>query len=61
MKWLERQIEREKKEEEDLKMALLASAFADSEKTFGAKGSTVEKKEIYSPWLTLGKWRIGRK
>lgn len=53
--------EGKKKDEENLKLALLASAFADSEKTFGAKGSTVEKKEIYSPWLTLGKWRIGGK
>lgn len=53
--------EGKKRNEEDLKLALLASAFTDSERTFGAKGSAVEKKEVYSPWLTLGKWRIGGK
>ncbi len=53
--------EGKKKDEENLKLALLASAFADSEKTIGAKSVTVDKKEAYSPWLALGKWRIGGK
>lgn len=49
------------KTEEDLKLALLASAFADYEKTYTRRDSVQEQKEIFSPWLTLGKWRIGGK
>lgn len=53
--------EDKKKTEEDLNLALLALAYADSEKIYPGKASVVEKKEVYSPWLTLGKWRIGGK
>jgi len=49
------------KTEEDLKLALLASAFADYEKTYTRRYSVQKQKEIFSPWLTLGKWRIGGK
>ena len=40
-------------------VALMASAFAELEKPSLGKMTAFEKKEVYSPWLSLGKWRIG--
>jgi len=48
-----------KKAEDERRIALMASAFAEMEKSSLGKMAVVEKKEIYSPWLSLGKWRIG--
>lgn len=49
--WKERE-----KDSEGVKLALIASAFDAS---FMKKGISADQKEIYSPWKTLGKWRIG--
>ncbi len=49
------------KAEEEKKIALMASAFAELEKASLGKMAAVEKREVFSPWLTLGKWRIGGK
>lgn len=49
------------KTEEDLRVALLVSAFAEFERTPAARVPTAERRETYSPWLNLGKWRIGGK
>lgn len=49
------------KTEEELRIALLASAFTDFERSAPAKATLSEQKKVYSPWLTLGKWRIGGK
>lgn len=49
------------KTEEDMKVALLASAFTDLEKTVHKVAGVVEDKNVFSPWLSLGKWRIGGK
>ena len=49
------------KTEEDMKVALLASAFTDLERTVPAAAGFVKHKNVFSPWLSLGKWRIGGK
>lgn len=49
------------KTKEDMKLALLASAFADFEKGFDRRSSMESKKEVFSPWHVLGKWRLGGK
>ena len=51
----------EKDSEEKQKLALLAAAFDSSQGASPAKAFRVTKKEIYSPWLSLGKWRLGGK
>lgn len=53
--------EGKEKTEDNLKLALFASAFADYGRVHARKNSAVEQPEIFSPWLTLGKWRIGEK
>ena len=51
-----------KKKSESMKsIALMAAAFTEMEKPSTGKMTALEKKEIYSPWLSLGKWRIGGK
>jgi acetyl-CoA carboxylase biotin carboxylase subunit len=47
------------KTEEKLKLALVASAFDSFNKTYAAKGGGALPKEAFSPWQSLGKWRIG--
>jgi acetyl-CoA carboxylase biotin carboxylase subunit len=51
----------EKDSEEKQKLALLAAAFDSSQRASPAKGFRTTKKETYSPWLLLGKWRLGGK
>jgi len=41
------------------KMALIAAAFNSLARSYGGVGPSVEPKSGYSPWLSLGKWRIG--
>ncbi len=50
-----------KKTEKMRSIALMAAAFTEIEKPSSGKMTDFEKKEIYSPWLSLGKWRIGGK
>jgi acetyl-CoA carboxylase biotin carboxylase subunit len=49
------------KAEENQKLALLASAFDSYSQTYTGKGGVAVEKEIFSPWKSLGKWRIGGK
>ena len=49
------------KTEEEMKVALLASAFTDLERTVPTTAGVVKQKDAFSPWLSLGKWRIGGK
>jgi len=49
------------KTEEDMKVALMAAAFTDLERTVPTAAGFVEQKNVFSPWLSLGKWRIGGK
>jgi len=49
------------KAEENQKLALLASAFDSFSQTYTGKGGVAVEKEIFSPWKSLGKWRIGGK
>jgi len=49
------------KAEENQKLALLASAFDSFSQTYTGKGGAAVEKEIFSPWKSLGKWRIGGK
>ena len=51
----------EKDSDENQKLALLAAAFDSLQGTTSGRGFQTAKKEIYSPWLSLGKWRIGGK
>jgi acetyl-CoA carboxylase biotin carboxylase subunit len=45
---------------EDLeKMALLVAAFDSLNGSYGRSGPSAQLKSVYSPWLSLGKWRIG--
>jgi len=44
--------------EEAQKLAALAAVFDTTNRTFIPSGASGQK-EIYSPWLTLGKWRLG--
>jgi acetyl-CoA carboxylase biotin carboxylase subunit len=48
-----------KKTDENLKLALIASAFDSLDKTHVRRAGETEEKEVFSPWLTLGKWRLG--
>jgi len=54
--------EGKKTTEENLKLALIASAFDNYDKAYAGKsvGAAQKDKEIYSPWQSLGKWRLGR-
>jgi len=52
---------KQQKDEDDLRLALLASAFVELETGFTPKATPGARKEIFSPWLTLGKWRLGGK
>ena len=51
----------EKDSEEKQKLALLAAAFDSLHGTTSGINFQMTKKEIYSPWLSLGKWRLGGK
>jgi acetyl-CoA carboxylase biotin carboxylase subunit len=51
--------EGKKKTDENLKLALIASAFNSLDKTPVRKAGEAAEKEAFSPWLTLGKWRLG--
>ncbi|MFB0565466.1 MAG: acetyl-CoA carboxylase biotin carboxylase subunit [Candidatus Aminicenantaceae bacterium] len=44
---------------EGLKLALAAAAFDSFNKSFVRKGISAPQEEIFSPWKTLGRWRIG--
>jgi acetyl-CoA carboxylase biotin carboxylase subunit len=44
--------------EETLKLAALAAAFVGTHRTV-SPSTAAQNKEAYSPWLTLGKWRLG--
>jgi acetyl-CoA carboxylase biotin carboxylase subunit len=48
-----------KKTEEKLRLVLVASAFDSFNKIYAAKGGGALPKEAFSPWQSLGKWRIG--
>ncbi|KPK20303.1 MAG: pyruvate carboxylase subunit A [Nitrospira bacterium SG8_3] len=49
------------KTEESLTLALIASAFDNLNQTYAAPGVNRggEQKEVFSPWQSLGKWRLG--
>ena len=47
--------------EEQRIIVLMASAFSELERPSSGKMTSFEKKEICSPWSSLGKWRIGGK
>jgi acetyl-CoA carboxylase biotin carboxylase subunit len=47
--------------DERLKIALAAAAFYEFSRDQLAEPSTVQAKEVISPWQTLGKWKIGGK
>jgi len=51
----------EKDSREKQRLALLAAAYDSLHGSARGKGLFKEKKEIYSPWLSMGKWRIGGK
>jgi acetyl-CoA carboxylase biotin carboxylase subunit len=51
----------DKDSEESQRMALLAAAFDSMQGISSGAGSRAAKKEVYSPWLSLGKWRLGGK
>jgi acetyl-CoA carboxylase biotin carboxylase subunit len=51
----------EKDSQKKQRLALLAAAFDSMIGPVPGKGSFKEKKEIYSPWLSMGKWRLGGK
>ena len=55
-KWGETQ-----KTEKNKKLVLLASAFSYLSQTVTRARGVEDKKEIFSPWQSLGNWRIGRK
>ncbi len=52
---------RKKKTEENLQVALIASAFDVLSNLQPRKGGESLAKEMFSPWQSLGKWRIGGK
>ena len=52
---------RQKKNEDQLRLALLASAFIELETGLTKKKAAGVSKQIFSPWLRLGKWRLGGK
>jgi acetyl-CoA carboxylase biotin carboxylase subunit len=43
------------------RMALLAAAFDSMQGISSGIGNLATRKEVYSPWLSLGKWRLGGK
>jgi len=49
----------EKDTEEKRKLALMAAAFDSLHGTFSGKGFRAAKKETFTPWQSLGKWRLG--
>jgi len=49
------------KTQESQKLALITSAFNSLNQTEVKAGGLAFQKETYSPWQTLGKWRIGGK
>jgi acetyl-CoA carboxylase biotin carboxylase subunit len=49
------------KTEENLKIALIATAFNSLNQAERRAGGIGPQKETFSPWQTLGKWRIGGK
>jgi acetyl-CoA carboxylase biotin carboxylase subunit len=51
----------DKDSDESQRMALLAAAFDSMQGISSGRGSRAAKKEVYSPWLSLGKWRLGGK
>ena len=55
--------EGKKKTEEGLALALIASAFDNLNKTHAGPGVNrgAVRKETFSPWQSLGKWRLGGK
>ncbi len=55
--------EGKKKTEEGLTLALIASAFDNLNKTHAGPGVNrgAVRKETFSPWQSLGKWRLGGK
>jgi acetyl-CoA carboxylase biotin carboxylase subunit len=48
-----------KSSKESLDAALLASAFEARNRVPGRAGGSDSPASVYSPWLTLGKWRLG--
>jgi acetyl-CoA carboxylase biotin carboxylase subunit len=55
------EMEGKKKTEKNLEVALIASAFDSLNSTQPRKGEETLQKEMFSPWQSLGKWRIGGK
>ena len=53
--------EGKKKTEKNLEIALIASAFDSLSSTQARTGEEALQKEMFSPWLSLGEWRIGGK
>jgi len=53
--------EGKKKTGKNLEVALIASAFDSLSSTQPRKGEEALQKEMFSPWQSLGKWRIGEK
>lgn len=51
--------EEKKKTEENLKLALVASAFDSFNQTHARKVGEDVQKEVFSPWQSLGKWQLG--
>ncbi len=51
-----------KKDSDDkLKIAVLAAAFDSIQRTAPVRGSGGVKMKLYSPWISLGRWRLGGK
>jgi len=50
-----------KKSDENLRLALIASAFDSLNQTSAGKGRVAVQKEVFSPWQSLGRWRLGGK
>jgi acetyl-CoA carboxylase biotin carboxylase subunit len=50
-----------KTSEEKYQMALVAAAFDSLQGSHAGTGLKTEKKQVYSPWLSLGRWRLGGK
>jgi acetyl-CoA carboxylase biotin carboxylase subunit len=53
--------EGKKKTEENLRLALIASAFDSLNQTSPGKGAAAVQREVSTPWQTLGRWRLGGK
>ncbi len=53
---------REKEADRDTRLlGLAAAAVFDLQKASPASGPSIRAKEVFSPWRSLGKWRIGEK